>query len=97
MLLIITRRDAAIVRTHTRAEGMRRHVEAAALKIEAQPRGHVTSQLLLRGNRIASLDDFHFGLPAAIGDFRDERHQLFPQPRESLGYLRRKGLRLIVI
>jgi len=69
MPLIVSRRDPAIVRPDARAKRMRRHIEAAALKVKSEPPCHVASELLLRRDRISTLDDFDLRPAAAGGNF----------------------------
>ena len=79
-LLVVARGDAAVVRAQRAAERMGRHVEPAAIEIEADRRGRLAAEALLHVDGKLRCSTAVFGRRRLCCDFRHQRHQVLAQP-----------------
>ena len=80
---VVSGRDPAVARPDAGAEWMGRHIQAAALEVEADRRGHRLSEHLLAVARIRAIEDRRAGgrlglATASLGNRRHQRNQLSP-------------------
>ena len=79
VMLVVASRDALIVWTVGAAKRMSRHIQSAALEIEAQLGSYFLGEAFLHINRVAPRQNFDFRLTSTVGDGGHQRHQLLAQ------------------
>jgi len=97
VMLVVPRRDPAVVRAHAAAERMMGHVQPPASKVEPDRLRHQLAERFLSGHRIPATEQFAPRLAAAADQCSDQRRQLVPQSGQYAGHVGRPRQRLEII
>ncbi len=96
-VLVVARRDAAVVRPERRAERMRRDVNPPAVELETDRRGRRLAEGFLRVHGKLASQERNVRAALACSDGRHERHELLAKVGQHAGDVRGDLLRLVIV